>query len=73
MPLFEEIPVWIQSIRLDGDTYDAARDAAPGWDPYYIEAEWKSWMSKSDLAPPKKPELAFIAFCAKYSEKRGGP
>lgn len=66
-------PRWVEEIRLDGDTYEAAREAAPGWDPYFIEAEWKAWLATSEKAPPRKPDLAFIAFCARFYERRGAP
>jgi plasmid replication initiation protein len=73
MHMSEELPAWIENIRLDPDTYDAAREAAPGWDPYYVEREWKAWLAKTDRKPPKKADLAFVAFCAKFYEKRGAP
>ncbi|WP_226583144.1 replication initiator protein A [Acuticoccus sediminis] len=66
-------PHWIDEIRLDSDTYEAARDAAPGWDPYFIEAEWRNWLASSEKTPPRKPDLAFIAFCARFYERRGAP
>ena len=66
-------PEWIKVIRLDADTYDEAREAAPGWDPYHIEQEWREWLASSDKSPPKKPDLAFIRFCAKFYALRGEP
>ncbi|WP_108663887.1 replication initiator protein A [Acuticoccus kandeliae] len=67
------MPRWIDEIRLESETYEAAREAAPGWDPYFIEAEWKAWLQTSAKAPPRKCDLAFIAFCARFYERRGDP
>ncbi len=65
------LPDWVSDIRLDPDTYAEAREVAPGWDPYFIEAEWKDWLATSDKAPPRRPDVAFVAFCAKFHERRG--
>lgn len=73
MQLDEALPGNVASIRLDADTFEAAREAAPGWDPYFIEAEWKRWLASTEKAPPRKPDLAFIAFCARFYERRGAP
>ncbi len=54
---------------LDPETYDMARDAAPGWDVRMIEQEWRDWITER----PKNPDAAFIGFCAKWSSLRGQP
>jgi plasmid replication initiation protein len=54
---------------LDPDVYDMARAAAPGWDVHMIEQEWRNWAS----AVPHNPEMAFLGFCRKWSERRGRP
>lgn len=54
---------------LDPDVYARARQAAPGWDIYLLEREWRDWMN----APPRDPEAAFIGFCKKVYETRGSP
>lgn len=53
--------------KLAPDTYDAARQAAPSWDVYYLEREWRMWMSET----PKHPDAAFVGFCRKWYERRG--
>ena len=53
------------------DTYDAAREVAPGWDIYQLELEWRSWMSDGGLDAPKDADRAFLGFCRKWYEKRG--
>jgi uncharacterized protein (DUF4415 family) len=57
------------TVRLSGDVYDKAREAAPGWDVYFLESEWRMWME----APPRDPNAAFIGFCRKWFERRGRP
>ena len=52
---------------LNPETFTRAKEAAPGWDVYYIEQEWREWMTE----PPCKPDEAFIGFCKKWYEKRG--
>ena len=48
-------------------TYEMARRAAPGWDIYELERQWREWIAKKGL--PKKPDAAFIAFCRKKAER----
>ncbi|NCA72537.1 MAG: plasmid replication initiator, partial [Sphingobacteriia bacterium] len=55
--------------HLKPDTYERAKASAPGWDVYYIEREWREWLTE----PPRKPDAAFIGFCKKWYEKRGAP
>jgi transposase len=54
---------------LQPDTYNKARQAAPGWDVYVLEQDWRSWMTE----PPRNPDGAFIGFCRKVFERRGRP
>jgi plasmid replication initiation protein len=57
------------AIRLHPDTYAEAKKAAPGWDVYYLEQEWREWM----IEPPKNADAAFLGFCRKFYERRGRP
>ena len=50
-------------------TYERARQAAPGWDIYHLEAEWRDWI----VEPPQDADGAFVGFCRKWYEKRGQP
>lgn len=52
---------------LDPETYEDARSVAPGWDVYYLEREWREWMTEA----PRDPNAAFIGFCRKWTERRG--
>jgi plasmid replication initiation protein len=56
-------------IYLSPETYQKAREAAPGWDVYVLEQDWREWMTE----PPNNPDKAFIGFCRKVFEKRGRP
>lgn len=51
------------------DTYDKAKEAAPGWDVYALEQEWREWaMGKKT---PTHPDRAFVAFCRrKHKQQR---
>lgn len=44
-------------------TYDLARKAAPGYDVYALEADWRSWWIKSGEPALRSPDGAFIGFC----------
>ena len=54
---------------LKSDTYERARLAAPGWDVYHLEREWREWI----IEPPRDADGAFIGFCRKWFERRGRP
>ncbi|MEZ6101637.1 MAG: replication initiator protein A [Pirellulaceae bacterium] len=54
---------------LSADAYHDAKLAAPGWDIYHLEREWREWMTE----PPRDAEAAFVGFCRKWYERRGAP
>jgi hypothetical protein len=58
-------------VRLKTDTYEKAKAAAPGWDIYVLEAEWKEWGSQQQDWSPKNPDGAFIGFCRKRGRYPG--
>lgn len=64
-----EAPEPIVRITLRPETYDNARLAAPGWDVYVLEQDWRDWMTET----PGNPDAAFIGFCRKVYERRGRP
>lgn len=51
--------------------YEEARLAAPGWDVYHLEQEWREWMASTNSAAPSNPDRAFVGFCRSWLEKRG--
>ena len=54
---------------LSAETYHDARTVAPGWDVYYLEREWRDWITEA----PRSADAAFIGFCRKWQERRGSP
>ena len=54
---------------LSSETYHDARTVAPGWDVYYLEREWRDWITEA----PRNVDAAFIGFCRKWFERRGSP
>ncbi len=55
--------------QLSPMTLEAAREAAPGWDIYALEREWRDWTSEA----PRDPDRAFVGFCRKWYERKGAP
>jgi plasmid replication initiation protein len=56
--------------RLDPEAYNDAREAAPGWDVYHLEREWRHWLGANEIEP-KHPERHFVKFCLTWYDKRG--
>jgi plasmid replication initiation protein len=56
---------------LKPETFTKAKAAAPGWDVYHLEREWREWSAKRE--PPKRPDAAFVAFCRKRFQTQGRP
>lgn len=56
-----------ETVRLSQDAYAQAREVAPTWDVYFLEQEWRLWMSE----PPHNPDMAFVGFCRKWYERKG--
>lgn len=56
---------------LKPETVEKARAAAPGWDVYQLEREWREWSAKKE--PPKRPDAAFVAFCRRRFQTQGRP
>jgi len=58
--LVEEAPG--QGPRLEPDVYDRIRAVAPGYDPYWLEAEWRRHWRASGRPLLRSPQAAFLAF-----------
>ena len=43
--------------QLDPDAYSETRYAAPSWDEYYLEREWRKWLGELEIEPkaPTRP------------------
>src|SRR4028118_390659 len=54
--------------RLDPEVYNDAREAAPGWDVYHLEREWRHWLGANEIEP-KYPERHFVKFCRTWYDK----
>ena len=52
-------------------TYEKAHKAAPGFDIYNLEKQWREWIAKKKELP-KRPDAAFIAFCRKKANALNG-
>lgn len=59
------------SVHLTTLDYERAKAAAPGWDVYSLEQEWRSWIAKKER--PENPGKAFVAFCRKKYQRQGKP
>ncbi len=58
--------------HLDPEVYNDAREAAPGWDVYSLEREWRDWLGENEIEP-KHPERHFVRFCQSWYSRRGRP
>ncbi len=65
----KEISSQMRMVFISPDTYELAREAAPGWDVHYLESEWRDWMKEA----PKNADKAFLGFCRKWRENHGYP
>ena len=55
------------SVRLSTTDFEKAKRAAPGFDVYQLEREWREWIT--DKEKPKNSAAAFIAFCRKKYQR----
>jgi hypothetical protein len=55
-------------ISLKLDTFEKAKKVAPGFDIYFLEAEWIEWIDKKGECP-NNPDAAFIGFCKRKAQK----
>jgi hypothetical protein len=55
--------------RLPTTAYEQAGKAAPGWDVYALERQWREWMQGKP--EPKNPSGAFVNFCKEKAKKPG--
>jgi Replication initiator protein A len=64
------LPSPIASIQLTADTMTQAKDLAPGWDVYGLEAEWRDWIAQKGIVP-HSPQKHFLAFCKRRGRYPG--
>jgi hypothetical protein len=49
--------------HLPTEAYEAAREAAPGYDIHGLESEWREWWANSGKPILDNPAAAFVSFC----------
>lgn len=54
-------------VFLQTETYEKAKRAAPSFDVYALEHEWRDWIAGKGT--PKNPDAAFIGFCKQRYQK----
>lgn len=64
LELADDIPA------LPTDVFELAKAAAPGYDVYALEQEWRKWWVKSGRPKLVNPSAAFVGFCASRSKKK---
>ena len=52
----------MEAAPLGPDVLAEARRAAPGWDIYVLESEWRAWVQRKKIAV-KHPDRHFVSFC----------
>lgn len=58
-------------VPLQTDTFTKARQAAPTWDVYLLEQEWRAWMNTKNMKSPENPDAAFLGFCRSWYKRKG--
>lgn len=56
-----------QIAPLSTSTYEKFRNNHPGYDPYYVEQEWRTWAAGKEK--PISADAAFLAFSKAYVER----
>lgn len=56
-------------IKLLTETYERAKAAAPGYDVYFLETEWREYIQKNGIKP-NSPDAAFVGFCKKKAKEK---
>jgi plasmid replication initiation protein len=64
-------PATLPLLLLKTETYEKAKRAAPGYDVYALEDDWRGWIAGKGI--PKNPDAAFIGFCKSRFQKYGRP
>jgi plasmid replication initiation protein len=54
---------------LPSEAYEEGRAAAPGYDVYVLESEWREWWACSGKPKLNNPAAAFVGFCRSRHER----
>jgi hypothetical protein len=57
-------------IHLTAETYARARELAPGWDVYGLEADWRDWIVKMKIIP-RDANAHYLSFCKRRGKYPG--
>jgi hypothetical protein len=57
---------------LDAEIHARLRVALPGWDPYFLEAEWRRHWQASGRPRLRSPEAALLAFARARAARTKG-
>ena len=57
------------ALLLKTTTYEKARQAAPGFDVYALEQDWREWIVRKGERP-KNPDAAFVGFCRRKAQSK---
>lgn len=69
--LFDPPTALPSAIRLPTSAYEEAKKAAPGWDVYELERQWREWLKGKVI--PTNPSGAFVSFCKKKARQQAQP
>jgi len=56
--------------QLDPDIHNDVRILAPGYDPHWLEREWRDMWVDTGRPAVRNPDAAFLAFCRRRAEKQ---
>lgn len=59
-----------QHHHLNPETYNQARQYAPGWDVYALETAWRDWIVKKKIIP-RDANAHFVSFCKRRGKYSG--
>ncbi len=59
--------------RLSEGAYQAARELAPGWDVYALEAEWRRYWARSGRPRLRSAEAAYLGFVRAWLTRQEDP
>ena len=59
------------ALPLPTSAYEQAKKVAPGLDVYYLETEWRNWLTNKPR--PNNPAGSFIGFCRSKYQGKGRP
>jgi hypothetical protein len=58
----------LRSRQMDAQTLMDAKQAAPRWDIYSLQAQFWEWIDREDIEIEKDPRGMFISFCRKHAQ-----